>query len=136
MNNLTIIGNVGKAPETRTTQSGKQETTFSVALNRFGKDKDGNDKKPIWVRCRAYSKQAEIVDKYVKKGDKIGVAGKLDVSEWTSRQGESKYQIELVVGEVTLIGNTTGQRSSEPSAPAASEADIDSLFESRDEIPF
>lgn len=131
MNNLSIIGNVGKPPETRTTQGGKQESTFSVALNRFGKDKDGNNKAPIWVRCRAYGKQQEIVAKYVAKGSKVGLTGKLDVSEWRSHDGEAKYQIELVVNEITLLSE---RQAAEPAS--AQQQDLDAIFGSDEEVPF
>ena len=110
VNKVIIIGNLGQDPEIRTTPSGAQVANFSVACTERWKDKDQNpQERTEWVRCVAWRQLADIVGKYVKKGDKIYLEGKLQTRSWDDPNGGGKkYATEVQVTEVTLLGNSNG----------------------------
>jgi len=101
VNKVILIGNVGRDPETRTTQSGSTIAKFSVATSeRFGEGKEKTD----WHNVTAFGKLAEIVSKYVSKGSQVCVIGRINYSSWDGNDGQKKYRTEIVAGEIELIG--------------------------------
>lgn len=99
MNVWNGIGRVGKDPEVNYTQGNYPVAVarFNLGINR-GKDKDGNDKGTDWIRCVAFGKTAEVIEKYVGKGDQLGVQGHIQTGSYEDRQtGEKKYTTDIVV---------------------------------------
>ena len=91
MNKLIIVGNVTRDPESRTTPSGKQVCTFSVAVNRNGKEADKAD----FFRCTVWDKLAESCGKYIIKGMKVGVVGRVGLNLYKGNDGETTGQLEV-----------------------------------------
>lgn len=89
MNNVCLAGNVCREIETRMTQGGKKVANFSIAINE-GKDKTE------FVNCLAWEKTAELLNDYVKKGDRLSLVGRLQTSSW-DKDGEKRYKTEVVV---------------------------------------
>lgn len=113
-----ILGRVGREPETRFTSSGAQVTNFSVATTRKWKDSSGNKKEETtWYSVVAWRQLAEIVQKYIKKGDLVLVTGTMQMREWEDKSGVKREKWELRAEEVR---NTSGRKEStnESSAPA------------------
>jgi single-strand DNA-binding protein len=121
MNLFAFSGNIGRDCEVRTTQSGASVASFSVAVNSGYGDK----KKTTWVRCLLFGKRAEGgLIQYLTKGTQVEVTGELSVSEWSDKtSGENKYQVEVVVSTVGLIGGRSGGESSVPNPPQT-ESDV------------
>jgi single-strand DNA-binding protein len=101
MNKVMLIGNLTKDPETRTTPQGKKVTSFSMAIND-GKDANGQDIVQ-YFNLNAWDKQAEIIEKYVKKGHKLMVVGRLKNRSWDKPDGTKGYATDITVSEIELI---------------------------------
>ncbi len=96
MNRLTIIGNLTREPETRTTQSGKNVCTFTVAVNRRN---DGAD----YFRVSAWGQLGEICQKYLDKGRKVAVVGSVSVNSYTTQAGEARASLEVTAQDVEFL---------------------------------
>ena len=129
VNKVFILGRLGKDPEIRYTSDGKAVASFSVATSTYGKDSSGNKTEfTEWHRISAFSKAAEVVDKYVKKGDLIHIEGSLRTKKWVDSNGQEKYATDIVVGRLNLLGSKQG--GSEPPPPAVEGSPIE------DDMPF
>jgi len=99
VNKSILIGNLGADPEIRTTENSKT-ATFSIATTTKYKE----EKKTMWHRCVAFGKLAEIIEKYVKKGDSIYVEGAINYNEWTDKEGNKRLSTEIIVNFIDLQG--------------------------------
>ena len=110
INQVTLLGRVGKDPEIRYTPSNKAVAMFSIATNELGKDTT------TWHNVKAWEKQAELCEKYVKKGDLLYVQGRI---EYTEKDG--KYYTAIVVQNMKLLSSKndkqTGASNKEPPKP-------------------
>lgn len=142
VNKVILVGNVGKDPEVRYSQSGTPVANFSLATNeRFKGRNDEWQERTEWHSIVAWQRLAEIVGEYVSKGSKIYVEGKIQTSSWEDRQsGERKYRTEIVARELLLLGpreNGGGDHQSPTSDDHEDQRSQTSSSESVDEdIPF
>lgn len=99
MNKVILMGRLTKDPETRYTQTNNtQVTSFSLAVNRrFAKE---GEQQADFINIVAWSKTAEFVSKYFKKGQQVAVVGKLQTRTWDDEQGQKHYVTEVVAEEV------------------------------------
>jgi single-strand DNA-binding protein len=123
INRVTLVGNVGKDPEIKTTQSGFAIATFSVACNYRVKDGENGWKDEVeWVPVKAFGKTAEAIEKYVRKGDRIAVEGRFVTESWEDRQsGEKRYKSQVNADDVVFLtskNESGGRRSSGDDRPA------------------
>ena len=95
MNKVVLIGRVTKDVELKTTTSGKPVASFTLAVNRDRKNADGNYDADF-INCVAFGQQAEIISKYVHKGDKFGINGKLNTRTY-DKNGSKVYVTEVIV---------------------------------------
>ena len=102
VNKVILVGNVGKDPEVRYSQSGTPVANFSLATNERFKDRNDEwQEQTEWHSIVAWQRLAEIVGEYVAKGSKLCVEGKIQISSWEDRQsGERKYRREIVAREL------------------------------------
>ena len=123
MNNFSGVGRLTKAPESRTILStGTSVVTFTIAITRAYK-RDVTD----FINCQAWGKTAEIVAKYVHKGDQIGIQGELNIDKY-----EDKYYTKINVQSVTLLG---GKKQSDEPTPFDDKTDVAQYVPSGD-VPF
>ena len=101
-----IIGNVGREPELRYTQSGVAVCDFSVAVNRTWTDRNTNERQEetTWFRVSAWRGLAETVNQYVYKGMQIMVAGRVDASAFIGQDGEARASLELTATDIQFLG--------------------------------
>lgn len=134
VNKVIILGNVGKDPAMKTTQSGTTIANFSIATSDRIKDSQGNwTDKTEWINCIAFGKTAEIIRDYITKGSKLYVEGKLQTSSWDDKEsGQKRYKTEVVVFDVTLL--SPKQESSPVSSSSNYERQDDHI--SGEDIPF
>lgn len=98
LNKVTIIGNLGKDPDIRTTQSGDKVANFSVATTEKWNDKNTGEKKESteWHNVVIFGKLADVCENYLKKGSKVYLEGKLKTRSW-EQDGQKKYMTEVVL---------------------------------------
>lgn len=90
MNTVTLIGRLTSDPETRTAQSGTVIASYTLAVDRIG---EGTD----FIRCKAFGKAAEFAGKYLKKGTKIAVSGRIETGSYTNKDGQKVYTTDVIV---------------------------------------
>ena len=112
LNHIVIMGRLGKDPELRRTQSGVAVATFNVAVDRDFKDKATGQRATDWITCVAWRSTAEFVEKYFAKGSQVLVAGRLQIREWTDKDGNKRISAEVQAENVYFAGAKTegGQR--------------------------
>ncbi len=104
VNKAIIIGYLGKDPEIRYTPDGLAIANFSVATTESYKDRDGNKKENTeWHRIVYYGKIAEVAEKYLKKGSKCYVEGKIRTRKWTDKDGIDRYTTEIVGERLQML---------------------------------
>ena len=113
LNKVTLIGNLGNDPEVRSTTGGNRVATFSLATSRSWNDASGSkQEKTEWHRCVVWntksSQLADIVEKYVKKGDKLFVEGRIEYRQWQDKDGQTRYSTEINVRELIMLGSRSG----------------------------
>ncbi len=101
-----MIGNLGNAPEVKTTESGKKLARFSVATNESYRNAKGEKvTETTWHNLVAWGKVAEIAEKYLTKGKEVAVEGKLINRSYTDKEGNKKYITEVEVNELLMFGS-------------------------------
>jgi len=108
LNKIMLIGNVGNDPDVRTTSSGTLVAKVSLATSRQWTNKDGSEQeKTEWHRLTVWGKLADVVERYVKKGDRLYVEGRIEYSESES-DGQKKYWTNVNVLEMVMLGGQGG----------------------------
>ena len=129
MNQLTIIGNLTKDPETRTTPSGKSVCSFDIAVN----DRQGN---PTYFRISAWEKQGENCQRYLSKGKKVLVTGPVSARAYTTSGGETRVSIEVTANEVEFLSPRDSYEQQERQAIQQENVPAGAIAVEMDEIPF
>lgn len=105
VNKVTLLGNVGKDPEIRSTPGGTMVANFTLATSDRQKDAQGNwQDRTEWHNLVAFTRTAEIVRDYVKKGSKLYIEGKIQTRSWDDKEsGQKRYRTEIIVNELVLL---------------------------------
>ena len=135
LNKAILIGNVGSDPEVRSVGSGSRVAQFSLATGRTWTDASGaKQEKTEWHRCVVWNNRAstlaDVVEKYVRKGERVYVEGEIEYRQWQDKDGQTRYTTEIKVRELILLGGRSGggggdddsDSSPRRSAPARSRA--------------
>jgi single-strand DNA-binding protein len=106
LNKVLLIGNVGNDPEIRATSSGSRVAKVSLATNRQFQDRTGqNQERTEWHRLTFFGRLADIVEQYVKKGDRLFVEGRLEYSQTQDENGGTRYWTDIVINEMVMLGS-------------------------------
>ena len=115
VNKVTLIGNLGRDPEIRTTQDGTKVANLSLATSEQWRDKSSGERreKTEWHRVVVFNDRlVDVIEKYLKKGATIYIEGALQTRKWTDQSGAEKYTTEIVLqkyrGELTMLGGRGG----------------------------
>jgi single-strand DNA-binding protein len=146
-NKITIIGNLGRDPELRYTPQGTAVCDFSVAVNDRKRDKAGEwQDVTTWFKITFWGKQAENASKYLTKGRQAYIEGRLQVEEWTDRDGNNRYTLAVQGSDIQFLGEGRGDgggdQSTAESSYTASSAAANDEFSGQastatdDDIPF
>lgn len=138
VNKVILIGNLGRDPEVRTTQSGSKIVNFTLATSESWRDRQSGERRERteWHRVAIFNPNlADIAERYLRKGSKVYVEGQLQTRKWTDQNGMERYTTEVVLqnfrGELTLLDSrgggeggyeSTGGFGGRPATPAADEA--------------
>lgn len=107
-NKVQLIGNLGNAPEVKTTENGKKLARFSVATNESYRNASGEKvTETTWHNLIAWGKVAEIAEKYLTKGSEVAIEGKLINRSYDDKDGNKKYITEVQVNELLMLGSKT-----------------------------
>jgi len=151
-NKVTLMGNLTRDPELRSTPSGQQVASFSLAVNRTWRNANGEQQEAVdYIDCNAWGKAGEIIAQYMQKGRAILVSGRLQQRSW-EQDGQKRSKVEVVVEDFNFVGGGESGGSSygggnEAPAPAptkksdapksdASAAPADDEPINLDDIPF
>ena len=128
MNSVILIGRVTKAIEIKKTTSGKSVASFTLAVNKDFKNADGSYDADF-INCVAFEQRAETISRYVNKGDKFGVSGRLNTRTFDRQDGSKAYVTEVIVDGFEFL-------ESKKDKPATETTDIGG-FENMDiDLPF
>lgn len=146
LNQIAIQGRLVRDPELRRTDSGKAVTSFSVACDRDFKNSQTGDKEVDFLDCVAWGSTAETVERYFRKGQMAIVTGRLQIRQYTDKNGQKRRQAEILVNSIYFCGSKeSGTQASsgadngystpayQAPAPAANFAELDGEDE---QLPF
>ena len=156
LNHITIMGRLTRDPELRYTQSNTPVATFRVAVDRDYTPRDGGERQTDFIDCVAWRSTGEFVSKYFQKGSMAVVSGRLQMREWTDKEGNRRTTAEVVADNVYFgeskrsrdesgFGGNSGYSgnsgnsgyNSRPSAPASSAGAFSDLSSDDDgDLPF
>lgn len=110
---VTVVGNVGQAPELRYLPNGDAVCNFTVAVNKRWNAGEEQKEKTTWFRVTCWRRLAETVNQYVTKGRQVLVTGEVDASAWVGDDGAARASLELTAREVKFLGKREGQDDGE-----------------------
>lgn len=127
VNQVIILGNLGKDPELKHTQTGKSVATFSVATTDKWKDNNGQwHEKTEWHNIVVWGAKADNCAQYLSKGSSVYIDGKISTRTWDDRDGNKKYKTEIIANEVLFLNKKSGggQSNNQKPAPASDGFDV------------
>lgn len=140
VNDVTLIGNLGKDPEVRFTEGGSAVASFSVATSRGWTDKQSGQRKEEteWHSVEVWGKQAEACGQYLAKGRQVYVQGRIKTDTWKDKEsGEDRRRVKIVAHNVRFLGGkadrAAAQKTETPQLPTESEIDANTKTS---DIPF
>lgn len=146
VNKVILIGNLGRDPEVRRLENGSMVATFSIATSEVYTDRTTGEKKEItdWHDIVVWRGLAEIAEKYVKKGYKVYIEGRLKKRSWQDKEGITRYTTEIIADSMNILSRPEGsERAIAPTPPYSSAgtpsepSKIDELLRSDDDdLPF
>jgi len=153
LNKVTLIGNLGADPEIRTTPNGSKVAQFSLATGRQWTSASGEkQEKTEWHKCVAWNAKgrgtglADVIERYVKKGDKLYVEGEIQYRQYEDKDKQTRYVTEINVREILLLGGGKGGdggfESARPAKAASGKggdagfSDFPEAMDGDDDLPF
>jgi single-strand DNA-binding protein len=143
LNKVLLMGNMTRDPQFSMTPAQTAVVEFGLAINRKFRKQDGTQAdETCFVDCQMYGKRAEVINKYLKKGDPIFVEGRLKFDSWQAQDGSKRSKMRVVVESFEFIGGSRGGKPAEhQDAPAEAPApDVEPPYgggaSGGDEIPF
>lgn len=100
LNHITLMGRLTRDPELRHTQNGTAVASFSLAVDRDFQSREGGEKQTDFIDCVAWRQTGEFVSKYFTKGQMAAVSGRLQIRDWTDREGGKRRSAEVIVDNV------------------------------------
>ena len=125
-NTVVLVGRSTKDVELKTTTSGTNLATISLAVNH------GKDEEASFFDVICFSKTAENVAKYVKRGKQVIVSGRLQRRKWQTKEGENRYSVEIIANQVQFVGGADNAQTTKD-APIDIDDNADDIFSS---VPF
>lgn len=124
INRVNITGNLTRDPELRATAGGTQMLAFGVAVNDRRRNQQTGEWEdvPNFVDCIVFGSRAEAVSRFISKGSKVAIEGKLRYSAWENKEGQRRNKLEVIVDEIDFLSRQ-GQQVTSPAAEAAKVAD-------------
>jgi single-strand DNA-binding protein len=116
LNKIMLIGNLGRDPELNVTQDGTPVTKFSLAVSR--KTSTG-EKETEWFNIVAWRQLAEICERYLHKGSKVYIEGRLTQRKYTDREGAQRTSVEVIANDMQMLDSKSASSGSESYSAAS-----------------
>jgi len=141
LNKATLIGNAGADPDVRTTASGARVAKVSLATSRSFQDRSGQQQERTdWHRLTFFGRLVDVVEQWVKKGDRLFVEGRIEYSQTQDDRGGTRYWTDIVVNEMIMLGSGGGGRAVPPAEGGGGgyrpSAPTTPVHEPDDDLPF
>ncbi|WP_420461842.1 single-stranded DNA-binding protein [Candidatus Palauibacter sp.] len=141
LNKATLIGNLGADPEVRSTNAGTRVATLSVATSRRWTSRAGEpQEKTEWHRVVCWDKLAEICERYLSKGDRVYVEGRIEYRQWEGQDGQTRYTTEIRALEMIMLGSSGGRESYSSTEAGPAKSDFSEFSNQsvagEDDLPF
>lgn len=133
LNKIFLMGRMTRNPELRHTQNGTAVASFSLAVERQ-KSQDGS-KQTDFIDCTAWRNTAEFAAKYFTKGRMAVVVGRLQIQDWTDKEGNKRRSAEVLVDDL-YFGDSRRDSSNDSALPAKTENQFSELEDEDGELPF
>ena len=109
-NKVILIGRLGQDPQTKTTESGKKVTHFTLATDDSYKNSEGQRiSEATWHNITAWNGTADIADRFLKKGNQVAVEGRIVYRSYEDKKGVTKNTTEIVLDDLVLLGSGKGK---------------------------
>ena len=114
LNKAMLIGNLGSDPEIRSTTTGARVASFSLATSRSWTGQNGEkQEKTEWHKCVVWNQKSggglvDVIEKYVKKGDRLYVEGEIEYRQWQDKENQTRYTTEIKVRDLVMLGGARG----------------------------
>jgi single-strand DNA-binding protein len=126
VNKVILLGNIGKDPEVRETKAGNIVNMVMATSEKYT-DKSGQKQENTeWHNLVVFGKLADVVSKYVKKGDKLYVEGSITTRKWEDKEGNTRYTTEVKVRDLTMLGGA--EKKPQPALATVDEGEDDLPF--------
>ena len=139
LNQTFIMGRLARDPEVRHTQSGVTVCSLTLAVDRDIKDKQTGERKTDWIPVTAWRGTADLISRYLHKGDSIVVVGRLEIQEWTDKQGNKRTTPNVSAENVYFTGGRrqeTAQSYQRQEHEDQQEQNFEALDDDQTELPF
>lgn len=140
INKVILIGNLGADPEVRYMPSGSAVTNISLATTDSWKDKQTNEaqERTEWHKVVFFNQLAEIAAKYLHKGSKVYIEGRLQTRKWQDKNGQDRYTTEIIAAEMQMLDSrSTGTGLDTGAAPYQAPESMPAISsEFNDDVPF
>ena len=143
LNHIVIMGRLTRDPDLRYTQSQLPVVSFTLAVDRDFSGKDGGEKQTDFIDCVAWRSTAEFISKYFAKGSMAAVSGRLQLRDWTDREGSKRRSAEVIVDNIyfgrSKKDNPAASQSAPQqshSAPAYEQSRFVEMDDGDEELPF
>lgn len=143
LNHITIMGRLTRDPELRRTGSGTAVTSFTLAVERDYTGKDQSEKETDFIDCVAWRSTGEFVGKYFARGRMACVSGRLQIRQWTDKDGNKRRSAEVIADNVYFAdsknsadGGSSSATPAAPATPAPAAGSFEPMDIDDDELPF
>lgn len=110
MNKVQLVGRFTKDPDVRYTESGTSMSKFTIAVDRRYK-KENEEQTADFISCVSFGKTAEFVEKYFKKGQRIGLCGRIQTGSYTNNDGQKVYTTDVIAEEVEFVESKSDNKA-------------------------
>lgn len=114
-NKVILLGNITRDPQLSYLPSNTAVVEFGLAMNRTYKKQDGSQGEEVaFVDCQMFGKRAEVINKYVHKGDQLLVEGRLKLDQWDDKEGNKRSKLRVMVESFEFMGKKQGDSGEQP----------------------
>lgn len=133
LNTITLMGRLTKDPELKYTPGNTAVTSFTLAVDRDFADKQTGARQTDFIDCVAWRSTGEFVAKHFTKGQILAVSGRLQLRDWTDKDGNKRRSAEVLVSSAYFAGRKDGETSQRETRPAGRPIDIPGEFVDMDD---
>ena len=137
VNRVILLGNLGKDPEVKTLEGGNKVASFSMATSESYKNKQGEKvTNTEWHNISAWGGLADVVEKYLKKGNQVYIEGKIKTRSWTDKEDIKRYSVDIVANNLVMLGGNKEDKGVHEGTVEGEKDANNSTSKDSDDLPF